>query len=664
MPAFPVFNRLSVTDYGLFPGTSARAGLDVRFRPGLTLVLGANGLGKTTLVTMLYRLCTGPYDVPGLGGGGELGTRRLDAVRLRSAERRIFADRVGDAAADAQASLEFELGPTTVRVTRSLTTLALVELTVDGDSLETGSEDAFQRAVMKAAGLRTFGDWILLLRHITFYFEDRRALVWDPSAQRQVFRILLLSPAASAEWRQRERDVLERDTRMRNLRAVLSREEGALRLVEDSVAAGADILASLKGLQDAQERDQNRVVSLSDAIVELEAQRQSARAEFLTVQSDHESAFRNVERLQLRAIASAFPSQGETARYILGKLLADDVCLACGKVNKSAAKGLRDRLVTHQCVVCGTGLTRDRAPQMTPRLIANAETALVKSAEKLSEVDAMRREVESEFQALVTDLEELRTAVADRAAQIDNLIRRLPPDEAAIHEQREELVSLRARLQVQQVRLVEARSEFEDFIRRINRRIVRARSEIEDVFQYFASGFLLEDCALVWSPEKTALGQEGGKVQYPAFKLDMGGADQIRPTRRDGPGQVSESQREFIDLAFRMTLMRVAGEGGVGTLVIDAPESSLDAVFSRRAADVLTRFADSSSENRLVVTSNLTEGDLIPRLARKAKIRSGASSRVVDLLRVAAPTAATKALRPDYERVRARVFRRAAGGRK
>lgn len=41
-------------------------GASVTEAPGLTLVLGANGLGKTTLVTMLFRLLTGPSDITAL----------------------------------------------------------------------------------------------------------------------------------------------------------------------------------------------------------------------------------------------------------------------------------------------------------------------------------------------------------------------------------------------------------------------------------------------------------------------------------------------------------------------------------------------------------------------------------------------------------------------
>jgi hypothetical protein len=108
-----------------------------------------------------------------------------------------------------------------------------------------------------------------------------------------------------------------------------------------------------------------------------------------------------------------------------------------------------------------------------------------------------------------------------------------------------------------------------------------------------------------------------------------------------------------------MALMSVAGIDGVGSLVIDAPESSLDAVFVRRAAKVLVRFGAPDSGNRLIVTSNLIEGDLIPALIRDAGIRSHADPRIVDLLDLAAPTAATRVLGGEYRRVRKALFERA-----
>lgn len=97
--------------------------------------------------------------------------------------------------------------------------------------------------------------------------------------------------------------------------------------------------------------------------------------------------------------------------------------------------------------------------------------------------------------------------------------------------------------------------------------------------------------------------------------------------------------------------MAAAGNNVGGTLVIDAPESSLDAVFERRAANVLTKFASPEKNNRLVVTSNLVAGDLIPLLVKLAKQTPDDKSRVVNLLDVAIPTAALRQNRAEYDRV-------------
>ncbi len=54
MVHFPILRQMQVDDFGLFPGSDEHApGPRIDFQPGLTLVVGANGLGKTTLVTLI-----------------------------------------------------------------------------------------------------------------------------------------------------------------------------------------------------------------------------------------------------------------------------------------------------------------------------------------------------------------------------------------------------------------------------------------------------------------------------------------------------------------------------------------------------------------------------------------------------------------------------------
>ena len=51
---------------------------------------------------------------------------------------------------------------------------------------------------------------------------------------------------------------------------------------------------------------------------------------------------------------------------------------------------------------------------------------------------------------------------------------------------------------------------------------------------------------------------------------NLGGSDFSGTVRRSEPSDVSESQREFIDVSFRMALAQVATPNGTTSLVMDA----------------------------------------------------------------------------------------------
>ena len=657
MIGLPSFRHLKIEGYLLYPGTEDKPGLDVDLSSGLTLILGANGLGKTTLVTILYRLLSGTQDIPNLANSGFLGGRSLE-VRTRSrAEQRTFADRVADGAKHATATLTMEIGSVEVRIARTLSDLTLQEFSVGGEPRET-NEVEFQAELVRLSGLAAFGDWILALRHLVFYFEDRQALIWDTTAQRQLLRLLFLPPDLSSEWTQREREVLELDSLVRNLQYGLNKQTNRLNQVVASLSSADEVRQSLSLLVDVQAREQDRLEVLSDELANLASRRAAARLAALTADQDRESAQKTIERLELQAIAASFPDASATARYLLSQILSESTCLACGANVPEFRQELEIRLASDSCIACGSEVTRtsnERAHH--PRLLSRAQ----KSAEALEiqaeEAYENRKRAEEEHAHVLQQLSELTARTSAREVEISELLWRLPPEDRDIHDERDAMSRLRVSVELRRAELNEKRSDFSDFVSKVNERISEQRGAIKESFDAYAQGFLVEQCELVWQPRKSRVGETGELVEFAAFELAMSGAGFESPTRRSGPAQVSESQREFIDLSFRMALMDVASQLGA-SLVIDAPESSLDAVFVSRAATVLTRFA-SHSENRLLVTSNLVDGDLIPALLRNSGITSHLDGRVVDLLRIAAPTAATKSLDADYRAVRRRLFQRA-----
>ena len=522
----PLLNSIDVTDYGLFPGDDPdNPGLHQRFGPGLTLVLGANGLGKTTLVTMLFRLLTGPYDIPALGRPTELGNADPSARGLGQGARRIFAQRVSNNATTALASVGFSIAGEEVSVKRSLRDLTLREFTV-GKSNFPLEESKYQQEITRLAGVSSFGDWILLLRYIVFYFEDRRSLVWDPSAQRHLLRILFLDQKESERWMEDERAILVADSRVRNMRAVFTKEASTLATDESRNIDEPEVRRQLLLLEEQQQSDLASLENINANLADLQAQHEDARLRFHRLEADRESHFRELERMLLLVVRDRLPKHLEYARFILGQLLANGECLVCGNSVPSVVESMESRISGDLCVVCGSGLLptdEDSLAIPSGDDISSREIQLQQSSDELQVARVVLNEAEGQRKSAADELHRLRTDIANRSAKLELLLRQLPPGESDLHERRQELSSLRGRLELLQQELDEERQLFERVVSAANSVVGKQASDIQNYFSDFARDFLIEDCRLVWSPRSTQLGQAGITYEFPAFGLELGG---------------------------------------------------------------------------------------------------------------------------------------------
>ena len=449
----PLFQTLDVTDYGLYPGDKeATPGLHIRFEPGLTLVLGANGLGKTTLVTMLYRLLTGPSEIPALLQDSDLGTARLEVSDLRPQVQRTFAHRVADGATKAYAKLVFHVGTDEVSVERNLRDLSLRSFGI-GKAIVSKDEVEYQETMAKLADVSSFGDWILLLRYIVFYFEDRRSLVWDPSAQRQLLRILFLESALAREWTRLEREILEADSEFRNLRVVANRMERNLARDESSATSEPEVRRELSKVDLLLKGAHESLDRVNLALPDIEDRHEKARLHFLTLEQDRESAYRELEMAQLAAINAKLPGVSESARYIFAQLMSEANCLACGNSVPDTRESMKSRIRDGECLICGSDFAA--TVEQVSFGVGEAELRILQS--KLRDIDAelesaglMFQESHSDRARTITTIREFRASIAEHTARMEKLLQALPPAESQLYERRQDIASMRSELKVLQ----------------------------------------------------------------------------------------------------------------------------------------------------------------------------------------------------------------------
>jgi len=426
MISVPAFTRIDIDNYGLYPGLPKQSGMHAPLQNGFTLIVGANGLGKTTLVTLLFRMLSGPSDIPNLSAGEGLGTRRLEATALPPHLLTQFASRVADRAKSAVARVSFRIGGRAFVVSRSLANLCLIGLSIDGSDTDDLSEATYQARICECAGVGSFGDFLLMLRYLVFYFEDRRALVWDQSAQRQLLRMLFLPPEEAQRWTEMERQILVEDSQVRNFQAVVGREERTLNKNLVKTASASTLKVELEALEILQVNGRERIRELGELTADLDNIRQQARASHLASQQERESRFRSVEGAKLVAIQSRFPEQASTARYILAHLMTEQDCLVCGTHVPAAAAEYSRRVAADQCVVCATplgqveGVVEER--EVADERVKRRADALAAAERTLQGDFQARVEAEQAFESHRQELATLEADTAERAHRIDVLV--------------------------------------------------------------------------------------------------------------------------------------------------------------------------------------------------------------------------------------------------
>ena len=460
------------------------------FESGLTLVLGGNGLGKTTLVRMLYRLLAGPYDIPGLDGGGVLGRRDLEPKQLNAKQRRLFADRVADGAKSAVAELAFRLGDCSIMIRRRLSDLTLTQLVVDGEIQSDANELIYQDIITNMAVLWSFGDWILLLRHLTFYFEERRELVWDPSAQRQLLRLLFLSPETARHWTESERQILKLDSFIRNLSAVVTREQREVEEAESLQESAVDVREELRTLTDLQVVDEGRRKELVESEADQDDVRHAARLSLLKAEQEREHALRALEHAKLVALSQRFPDSSETARYIFAQLFTEDECLVCGHPAVETSQKLEGRIGAKRCIICDADLSANTAIDegivLSDKRVTHTTGKLTTATTVVEASRSHFDQAQEQYEDVRLELQELDSAIHDRNIRIESLRRRLPAEEADLVERRDELGQMGRRLAYLREDVTKLREEFTEFIAGVTESVVTKAPMIRDAFTSYA----------------------------------------------------------------------------------------------------------------------------------------------------------------------------------
>ena len=672
---FPVFKRVKVSDFAMYAGTEATPGLDHSFVPGVNVIVGINGLGKTTLLTMLLRALSGAVDVP---GDDDLGDKRR---RIVPVDRFWFRKRAPDDAVNAKVTIWFTLGEHEFEVTRSLANLDVVELSVDQQPFPTARstemEVVYRNQVVAASGLSSFEDFVFLLRYIVFYLEDRRSLVWDAAAQGDILGILVdVQGEHRGHYVELFNELLSKDSEYRNVHAVVYKRRKEFEK-QTSTIEGGQIERLVQSLEERRKDLKALVVrknELAQTRDQLREQIENRRQEIHDGRAALAAQLNNFSE-------SFFPQLDSPARYLLAHFEAGAGCLVCGTQTPEAMERVTAKLYMNTCPVCGSPIEEGHRPAHDPHTgeaieqqradIAAAEADLVAMEQPLKDAEQDYSSTAAELMSITSQLVSLEGQLKALGDNLPNVIERRD-------ELNKTLGTFEAALNQLEVERIELAGQFRELTEAIDQEVRAVSNQIEQAFAKYIRGFLAEQCEIKYTPRVRRLGQRSNTdlFTFPHFIPALtSGVHRNITTVREAGQSVSESQKEFIDLAFRMALLELAAPNAPTMLILETPEASLDSVFVPRAADLLRRFAtrsDGAVETRLIASSNVNREQMIPALFGAypdqrfyGQVVDEApsemppmipieerASHVLDLLTIAVPTRALERFRAAYEEER------------
>ncbi len=598
---------------GFQPMFNNNVAMDIRIGPNI--ILGGNGLGKTTIMQAVVYGLTGGSD--GIGVEGE------DEKALRWSHK-YFRRRIDDEQlASALIEVDFAFGKHKVSVRRGFSQSGIVafrhrhevEWLEDADA----AKIAFDSTLAQYGGYDKPEDFAFIVHRLLYLPETRRLIAWDSNAQVRLLMLLNQDVQLEDDFRQRREKLKNLDSTRRHLTVALNK-----------VAARIDKLKAQKQqkrnnsssrVSKTNEVDMGKLIEELQAVtrhrLQLERERRIAAEKLSTISSETEKLREQVEQSEAAIITALVSEQEKINSLAIHKLSENGICPVCGTWQRALQALAHQHSLEHRCMLCGSDEPQPTQPELT--------TLRSQIAEKIRSQQSLEddfRVANNRLESVQRDESRLQYQlnVARMAAQpVLTLIERdLPPaSKSDLLQTRLSLEQQEADLKAQvRERQNELEKDYQNFREAADARIARLRT----TYAIYASEFLGIPCELMENPVSD-------HINFTRFIPKFDGKE------RDSPESCSEAQRFFLDIAFRMALIDLSSVANKSTasFICETPETALDASYIENVVKMFKQFADKG--HSLLLTANIQSDSIASDLLALEPSKER-QARVLNLLNI------------------------------
>ena len=610
-----------------------RDDIDMSLNTGPYIVLGGNGLGKTTTMQAI---------VYGLAGG--LSDESIEPTQYLRWDHKYFSDRLGpEYIATATVEVDFTLGDTILSVRRGFKSSKVIGFRLGNDGWVENpalASESFKDAVMNYGDYRHLDDFRFLVHRLLYLPESRRLIAWDYGVQMRIMMLLNQDLIDENTFREQRAEVKDIDSKKRHVHVALINVEKEIerRNVEQSEEEKSAIGKSKSTKSDLDELI-NQLQSAAKNRRRLQTGVDVIADELGDVSTQIETLRTKIEHAEATLIATSLRKTEDTYHLAMHKLLENGICPACGTYQSGMQDLARENARNHRCLLCGSM----EPPETNPKLT----TLCSQLSEKLRAQQAR----EKKYHVAFARLQDARKEESQVQSKINKI--RFDPSIVALIErhltdllQQKDLPELKRKLEVQEselgVQLYEKQTqlerEYQNFLV-----VTRARTEkLRQIYTNYATDFLGLPCTLSDRIRRSV------NISYSQF------VPEFEDKRRDTSESCSEAQRFFLDIAFRLALVEWASnEPGRGaTFICETPETALDMSYVDNVVTMFTGFTQMG--HSMLITANIQPYGIAVKLMGQVPEKER-SSRVLDLLEIGRPSQVHLDSMPELRKVIDRI---------
>lgn len=603
--SFPILKNVKINHFSLYKKTDY---LDIDLSKNVYCLAGANGLGKSTFITIINYAITGIVKHP---DRDFTWFNSISAFYNKSKgfAANYFDGRVSEENYDlAEVCLEFSIDDIEYTITRGFfepDELRLFSKKVKGKEIEiseqttnTDLNDLFKTHFTKDVNLSEFDQFVFLQTYLFTFDETHQLLFWNESLIERVLYLFFGVDAGKAKLAdQLRKEYNKYDSEVRNLQFQITRTRTQMNSVQKSMeeidmnkGSNIELYETHKALREKSDELTNQLKKISEEIKDADLNIADTSLKASSMRSEYETLFN-------QTLTNDTPIEKNPTvikilkdlklRIFTGKDFSDllESLVSSIKEQQKKTTEKNSKEIFEQLKKIDTQLSE------FSKIIKFSQSRKDRLIEQEKSFTLELNDVNAELQKIEKDNEELLRSIYKLKSDsgIKEIIKSYQDTIEQFSTQKDDAYKKRNK----------AKKDLEPLEEELTKGYIDAESAFIPMFNQYAKSFLGLDINI-----DLAFSVKGANLSI-----------NIENTKRKVAHQLSESQRYFVDIAIRMALIELCTKSA--TILIDTPEGSLDIAYESRAGKMFADFAKDSY--KVILTANINSSQLLKELATICK---------------------------------------------